>query len=362
MSKIKSCAVLVSGGVDSSVALTVLKHQGFNLKAFYLKIWLEDELSYLSNCPWEEDLSYAQKVCDQLSVPLEILSFQQAYFDHVVTYTVSEIKKGLTPNPDMFCNRAIKLGAFLDQKGHEFDYIATGHYALNIYDAINDKSLLFRARDEFKDQTYFLAYTPQERLKKVLFPLGEFENKNAVRQYAKKYNLATAERPDSQGICFLGKIAFKDFVAHYCGKHKGDLIEYETQKKIGEHEGFWFYTHGQRQGIGLAEGPWYVVEKNPEKNIVYISRNYFDFKKERNQCYIDIKTFNWLSNPLNSTQKVWVKIRHGQDLKEALFSIKENNLYHLVFSLQDQGIAPGQFAVLYNENRQCLGGGIIQRM
>ena len=201
-------AVLVSGGVDSSVALRLLQDQGHTVTAFYLKIWLEDELSFLGDCPWEQDLAYVRQVCEQADVPLHVISLQKEYWDIVVSYVIAEVKAGRTPNPDILCNSRIKFGAFLDKIGDEFDAIASGHYAA--IKEISGKKLLYAAPDAIKDQTYFLSHLNSAQLNKVLFPLGNF-NKAEVRELAQKYDLPNKERKDSQGICFLGKLKYDEF-------------------------------------------------------------------------------------------------------------------------------------------------------
>ena len=248
-------AVLISGGVDSSVALRLLKEQGHELTAFYLKIWLEDELSYLGDCPWEEDLSYVRAVCEQAGVPLQVVSLQKEYWDHVVSYTMQEIKAGRTPNPDILCNQRIKFGMFFNHIDASFDKVATGHYA-----QVKEQNGIFslhRAPDPIKDQTYFLSYLSQAQLARALFPIGHLQ-KEQVRQLAQQFDLPNKERKDSQGICFLGKLKFNDFIKFHVGEKPGDMIEYETGKKLGTHKGFWFHTIGQRQGSGLpaARGMW----------------------------------------------------------------------------------------------------------
>jgi len=202
-------AVLLSGGVDSSVALRVLKDQGHDLTAFYLKIWLQDEYSFLGECPWEEDLKYARAVCEQADVPLEIISLQDEYWDTVVNYTIEEVKEGRTPNPDVYCNSLIKFGEFYEKIDSSFEKVASGHYAQ--VNKENDKIKLFRSPDLIKDQTYFLAYLTQQQLSRALFPIGKFMKKE-IRELAKKYQLPTMERKDSQGICFLGQVKFKEFI------------------------------------------------------------------------------------------------------------------------------------------------------
>lgn len=350
-------AVLLSGGVDSSVALSMLKEQGYSVEAFYLKIWLEDELSYLTTCPWEEDLRYASDVCNLLGVPLHVISMQETYWQKVVAYTIAEVRSGRTPSPDILCNQFVKFGAFYDSIGNNYDFVATGHYAQK--EDINNISYLRCAKDPIKDQTYFLSRLSQEQLKRALFPIGGLL-KSEVRDKATKLGLSTQSRKDSQGICFLGKFKFSDFIKHHIGTQAGDLVEFESQKVIGVHEGFWFYTIGQRKGIKLSGGPWFVVAKNPSKNIVYVSRNYYDNTKQRNE--FTAKDCRWVSNqPPDS--KCLIKIRHGEQFYAATIKNPEclndpDAALQISLNGNDQGIAPGQFAVFY-KNQYCLGAGVI---
>lgn len=345
-------AVLVSGGVDSSVALNLLKNQGHEVTAFYIKIWLEDELSYLGNCPWQEDLDYAQKVCDKLNVPLQVVSLQKEYWDNVVNYTIAEIKAGRTPNPDLMCNQYIKFGTFLDKIDASFDKVASGHYAKVVEEG--GKFKLFRNPDLVKDQTYFLARLTQKQLSRALFPLEEY-TKPEIRDLASKFDLPTKNRKDSQGICFLGKLKFRDFVQHHLGQQEGDIVEVETGSVLGRHQGFWFYTLGQRQGLGLAGGPWYVVNKDAQNNIVYISKNYFSADKPRDSFFVE--NFNWF-NGKPSEGNLQVKIRHGEKLYDCNLNFVGPDKADVQLQERDQGIAPGQFAVFYND-QECLGSAVI---
>ncbi len=351
-------AVLVSGGVDSSVALQLLKNEGHDLTAFYLKIWLEDELAYLGSCPWLEDLDYAQKLCDKLSVPLKIVPMQQEYRDKIVAYTISEIKKGRTPSPDVLCNEHIKFGCFYDKidelyKNEPFEKVASGHYA-----QVEQHGKLFylkKSKDPVKDQTYFLSRLNQKQLSRVLFPIGHLL-KSEVRALAKKFDLPTKSRKDSQGICFLGKIKFSDFIKHHLKEREGDLVEFETGSVVGKHEGFWFYTVGQRKGIGLSGGPWYVVEKDVDKNIVFISKNYYSQDKPRDS--FEVSNFNWILQKAPEKNDLDVKIRHGEKLYKANLIIIGPDKGIVKIEGKDQGIAPGQFAVFYDGDI-CLGAGSI---
>jgi len=348
-------AILVSGGVDSSLALRLLHDQGYDVTAFYVKIWLEDELSFLGDCPWEDDLAYVRSLCDQLNVPLRVVALQRAYWDRVVAYTINEIKAGRTPNPDVLCNSYVKFGAFFDAIGNEFDYVATGHYART--HAGPDYVHLLQAPDPVKDQTYFLSYLTQEQLRRAWFPIGDYD-KARVRDLAHAYDIPSKDRRDSQGICFLGTFKFRDFLYYHVGTGRGDLIEYETGERKGQHNGFWYYTIGQRRGIGLPHGPWYVVDKNTDRNIVYISRQYYAADKKRDT--FDIVSCNWIASPMPHDGDVYVKLRHGPDMHRALLTQVADDQYRIKLADRDQGIAPGQFAACYRDN-ECIGAGVITR-
>lgn len=351
-------AVLTSGGVDSSVALKLLQEQGHDVTAFYLKIWLEDELSFLGeNCPWDEDLKYLREICTKNKIPLEIISMQKEYFDTVVTYTIKEVKAGRTPNPDIMCNNNVKFGLFLKKISRDFEKIATGHYA-----EIRKKSGIYylkKTPDPIKDQTYFLSNLKQKQLSRLTFPLGKL-NKEQVRKLAKKYNLPNQDRKDSQGICFLGKFKYSDFIRHYLGTKTGDIIEFETGKKLADHEGFWYYTIGQRKGIKLSGGPWFVVKKDVEKNIVYISNHYHEPDKKRDT--FKIGHFNWFSGKIPSVtgtrSLLRVKLRHGENSYKCSIKKLSKTTAQVKLASNDQGIAPGQFAAFY-KGKICLGSAMI---
>ena len=346
-------AVLVSGGVDSSVALRLLKEQGHTLTAFYLKIWLEDELSFLGTCPWQEDLAYVEAVCKQADVPLEIVSLQKEYWDEVVAHTIAQIKMGRTPNPDILCNQRIKFGAFFKSIDASYDAVATGHYARVEHN--DGQALLYTAPDPIKDQTYFLSHLNQAQLSRALFPLGHF-TKSEVRELAQRYDLPNKMRKDSQGICFLGKLKFSEFIKYHVGEKEGPLVEYETGKEVGVHKGYWYYTIGQRQGLGLAGGPWYVTAKNPQDNTVYISREYYADDKIRD--IFTIRECNWIAQEPD-TDELLVKLRHGPSFNKARLRQLSDGAYEVKLAERDQGIAQGQYAVFY-EGTRCLGTGVME--
>ncbi len=345
-------AVLLSGGVDSSVALNLLKQEGHDVSAFYLKIWLQDEFSFLGECPWEEDLKFAREVCNKLNVPLEVFPLQTEYWDSVVTYTISEIKEGRTPNPDIFCNSLIKFGQFYGKIDSSFEKVASGHYANVVF--CDGKYLLKRSPDPVKDQTYFLSYLTQQQISRALFPIGKY-NKKEIRILAHEFDLVNMDRRDSQGICFLGQIRFNDFIKHHLGELIGDIIELETGKKLGVHNGYYFYTIGQRSGLGLSGGPWYVVQKDIKNNIIYISKENC-LSIGRNE--FKVGKFNWVTGSKPEGEKFQVKIRHGASFFNCKLVFAGNDEASVYLDNPDPGIAPGQFAVFYSDDT-CYGGGVI---
>jgi len=345
-------AVLTSGGVDSSVALRLLEEQDHDVTAFYLKIWLEDELTYLNQCPWEDDLTQIRGVCREAKIQLEIMSMQRAYFERVVEHCISEVRAGRTPNPDVFCNSRIKFGLFLEQITG-FDAVASGHYALTR--KVDGKTHLVATPDLIKDQTYFLANLPSHKLDNILFPVGHLP-KTEVRSLAHEFNLPNKNRKDSQGICFLGKFKYRDFLKHYLGIKTGNLVEKETSNIVGTHDGFWFYTPGQRQGIGLSGGPWYVVGKNVDENVVFISKNYY--AEDHKRDHFVIASCNWFSGATPQKHSLEVKMRHGPHRHRCQIQPLPDGRVEVSLQSQDQGIAAGQFAVFYDGDL-CLGAGVI---
>ena len=345
-------AVLLSGGVDSSVALRLLKDEGHDITAFYLKIWLQDEFSFLGECPWEEDLKYARGVCEQANVPLEVIPLQTAYWDNVVSYTIEEIKEGRTPNPDIFCNSLIKFGEFYEKIDDSFEKVASGHYAR--VEKINEKYFLKTSPDPVKDQTYFLAYLTQQQLSKALFPVGRYK-KTEIRGLAERYNLPTMARRDSQGICFLGQIKFNEFIKHHLGEIEGDIIDIDNGKVLGKHPGYYYYTIGQRSGLRLGGGPWFVVKKEVKSNIIFVSKEY---KVELKRDQFNVGKLNWITDIKPDKKDLKVKIRHGAHFYDCKIVWADEATLLVKLAKSDKGIAPGQFAVFYDEDI-CLGGGVI---
>ncbi len=348
-------AVLTSGGVDSSVALMRLAEEGgHHLFAFYLKIWLEDELAFLGSCPWEEDLEVVRAVCDRAAVPLEVISLQREYLTTVVAYSLAELEAGRTPSPDVMCNRMIKFGAFVDRTDGRFDRIATGHHArVAVRDGLTH---LLRGRDPKKDQTYFLCQLRQDQLARCVFPIGDL-TKAQVRTEARRLRLPNADRPDSQGICFLGRVPFSDFVYHHLGERPGEIRRASNGEVLGYHRGTWFHTIGQRRGLGLSGGPWYVVGKNQAQDVVFVA--HAEELAEHARRSFRIARPNWIAGRPQRPD-LMVRIRHGERLDRCAIVDRNDGSVDIAFDgTADPGVAPGQFAALY-DGEECLGGGVIE--
>lgn len=349
-------AVLVSGGVDSAVVVDLLQKEGHDLHLFYIRIGMDNGEG---DCSADEDIEMCTLIARKYNLPLEVVSLHEEYWDNVMEYTLRTVKEGLTPHPDMMCNKLIKFGFFEKRWGHKFDKTATGHYAS--VKNIDGKYYLGTAADPVKDQTDFLAQISYEQLSHIMFPLGDLP-KSEVRRLAAEAMLPNAGRKDSQGICFLGKIDYADFIKRHLGEKEGPVIEIETGKKIGVHKGYWFYTIGQRKGLGLSGGPWYVVRKNVRDNVVYVS-NGFDTKKQYGRI-IPIEEMHWISgNPMKDGEKlmrVAFKTRHTPEFFQGEIEEKEHGGYEVISEKDIQGIAPGQFAIIYTPDcKLCLGSGMI---
>ena len=349
-------AVLISGGVDSAVVVHKLKEEGHDLQLFYIRIGMDNGEG---DCSAEEDIEMCQLIAHKYGLPLEVVSLHQEYWDNVMEYALRTVRAGLTPNPDMMCNKMIKFGYFEQRWGHEFDMTATGHYAST--DFVDGKKYLATAIDPVKDQTDFLAQISYQQLEHLMFPLGSMP-KAEVRRMAIEAGLPNAYRKDSQGICFLGKINYNDFIRRHLGERKGNIIEIETGKKIGEHKGFWFHTIGQRKGLGLSGGPWYVVKKNPKDNVIYVSNGYDTEKQYGRILHLDEMHFI-SGNPWEGVEgpvEIMFKNRHTPDFIKARFTHLGDREYVIESERDVQGIAPGQFAVIYDATGHlCYGSGVI---
>lgn len=350
-------AALVSGGVDSSVVVYQLKEQGYDPTIFYIRIGMEDKDGFI-DCPSEEDIEITTYIAKKYGCRMEIVSLHEEYWANVVSYTIESVKRGLTPNPDMMCNKLIKFGVFEQKWGHEFDKIATGHYATTT--ELDGKAWLSTAKDHVKDQTYFLGQISYMQVSKLMFPIGDLL-KSEVRAIAVRESLPSAQRKDSQGICFLGKINYNDFIRRYLGEKKGKIVDFGTGKVLGEHNGYWFHTIGQRRGLGLSGGPWFVIKKDTDENIVYVSNGY-DPDTQYGKT-VNLSGFSFITEDIwgdfSGKKDITFKIRHTPEFTKGTIE-KIGGLYRIQSEDKIQGIAAGQFGVVYDDaSRLCLGSGMI---
>jgi len=344
-------AVLVSGGVDSAVVVDLLKKQGHDLHLFYIRIGNDNGEG---DCSADEDIEMCTLIARKYDLPLKVVSLHEEYWDSVMAYTLRAVKEGLTPHPDMMCNKLVKFGYFEERWGKDFDKTATGHYASVI--ERDGKYWLGTAADPVKDQTDFLAQIYDWQLKKAIFPIGHYQ-KGEVREIAEREHLVNAKRRDSQGICFLGQINYNEYIRRYLGEMPGKVIELETGKMIGEHRGLWFHTIGQRKGLGFGGGPWFVVKKDVEANILYVSHGY-DPETAYKQDF-KIHDFHFLTTEVNEP-RVTFKIRHTPEYHHATVEKTADGAYIIHSDEKIHGVAPGQFCVVYDEDHhKCYGSGEI---
>ena len=349
-------AVLISGGVDSAVVVHQLMEQGHELHPFYIRIGLDNDEG---DCSAEEDIEMCTLICRKYGLQLEVVSLHEEYWDNVMEYALRTVKAGLTPNPDMMCNRMIKFGYFEQRWGHEFDMTATGHYATTC--EVAGVKYLATAVDPVKDQTDFLAQITYEQLCHLIFPIGHMP-KSEVRRIAVEQHLPNAQRRDSQGICFLGQIDYNDFIRRHLGERPGPIIELETGRKLGEHRGYWFHTIGQRKGLGLSGGPWYVVKKNVNDNVIYVTGGYGAEKQYGRTLHVDEMHFisgnPWQGD--DNAHAITFKNRHTPTLLHAQLTHVSGDEWVIESEQDVQGIAPGQFAVIYDaQGHLCYGSGVI---
>ena len=354
----KRVVVGMSGGVDSAVAAALLKEQGFDVVGLYMSNWKETDEG--GNCTGEQDWQDVQYICGKLGIPYYSVDFSEQYMDNVFKLFVEEYKKGRTPNPDVLCNREVKFGPFADfARELGADYIATGHYCRVRHDG--DMHYLLRAKDDNKDQTYFLNQVSSYQLRDVIFPLGDLL-KPEVRALAKKYDIPVAEKKDSTGICFIGERNFRNFLSNYIPMKEGDIVT-QDGKVVGKHQGVYFYTLGQRRGLGIggsADGNgerWFVLGKDVEKNLLIVSQGEDDILFKDG---LVTEGFNFITPPPSREFDCEVRIKHRQPLQKAHATVLDNGDVKLDFEIKQRAIAPGQYAVLYL-NDICLGGGVINR-
>lgn len=355
-------AGLISGGVDSAVAVHRLVEQGFgdNLHLFYIRIGLDTDEG---DCAADEDIEMCRLIARKYGLPLDIVSLHQEYWDNVMEYALRTVRAGLTPNPDIMCNRIIKFGFFEERWGKDFDFIATGHYASTWIDPESGLKYLATAVDPVKDQTDFLARITYDQLKKLVFPIGDLP-KARVREIAIEQQLPNAYRRDSQGICFLGNINYNDFIRRHLGEMPGPIVDIETGRTLGFHRGFWFHTIGQRKGLGLSGGPWFVIRKDVDTNTLYVSRGYDTALQYGTR--LALGEMHWITlNPWADSDCIEAPIsfknRHSPEFTSGRLTLdKHSGLWIIDSSEPVQGIAPGQFAVIYTpDNAICLGSGVI---
>ncbi len=348
----------ISGGVDSSVTAMLLKEQGYEVEALFMKNW--NDQSEDGACMWEADVEDAMMVCDKLDIPLNTVDLSSEYWDNVFKNFLTEYKNGRTPNPDVLCNQEIKFKAFLEHAENlGASQIATGHYAR--INQENGSFQLLKGLDQNKDQSYFLCRLNQKQLEKALFPIGELE-KPDVRKRAEQAGLITHDKKDSTGICFIGEQPFRQFLSRYIPPDKG-LIKTTEGQTISEHDGVFYYTLGQRQGLGIggvkgaSDAPWYVVQKNIAKNELIVAQDHdHPLLHSYNLTASDV---NWISDEVPETPfKCSAKNRYRQADQECVIEKVENGNYTVSFNQSQRAITPGQFIVFYEEN-VCLGGGII---
>ncbi len=354
----KTVVIGMSGGVDSSVAALLLKEQGYEVIGLFMQNWEETDEN--GCCTAEDDFADVRRVSALLDIPYYTVNFAKEYVDRVFSYFLAEYKAGRTPNPDVLCNREIKFGPFLQEaKRLGADYVATGHYCKIAHE--NGVHLLQKAKDQNKDQTYFLNQLSQPQLADVLFPLQDME-KSEVRKIALEHNLATAQKKDSTGICFIGERNFRKFLASYLPAQKGKILDL-SGKQVGEHDGLMYYTLGQRKGLYLGGvkgedegGRWFVVKKDLANNILYVSHG------DESPLYsksCEVSGFNWIpQKPIESEFTCMAKFRYRQPDQEVRVRVREDGTLHIAFAQPQRAVTEGQYAVLY-QGINCLGGGVI---
>lgn len=357
----KTVVIGMSGGVDSSVAAILLKKQGYNVIGLFMRNWdTSVNGDFLGNpnlndniCPQEQDYNDAVKVCEKLGIELHRVDFVKEYWDYVFTYFLDELKKGRTPNPDIMCNKYIKFNMFAKEaKKIGADYIATGHYARM------ENGKLLRGVDSNKDQTYFLSQLSNKQLENVLFPVGDLE-KPEVRKIAEEYDLITADKKDSTGICFIGERNFKQFLENYLPNTPGDIINIETKELVGRHIGLMYYTIGQRRGLDLGGNKerLFVVGKDLNKNVLYVALG--DDNDYLYSTSALIEQMNWMNH--DKITKCTAKFRYRQEDNDVEVEYIDDDHILVKYSQGVKSVTPGQACVLYL-GEECLGGGIIKEV
>jgi tRNA-specific 2-thiouridylase len=359
MSKKDKVIIGLSGGVDSAVSAYLLKEAGYEVEALFMKNWEQDD--YPGFCAAAQDLEDAKGVCEKLNIPLHTVNFSKEYWEHVFQIFLNEYAQGITPNPDVLCNKEIKFKYFLEHAMNlGADWIATGHYARRVEK--EDGTALCQAKDMNKDQTYFLHGINKNALNKTLFPLGSYL-KSEVREIAKQLDLPNHAKKDSTGICFIGEKKFRDFLKDFLLAKPGNIITTDG-RIIGKHQGIIFYTLGQRQGLGLGgvkgadEKPWFVVDKNTITNELMVAQGEHHPKLYAQGLICG--PIHWLKDidDHNFPLSCQAKIRYRQSSQHCLLSAKQDNEHIIHFSDPQRAVTPGQYIVFY-DNHRCLGGAQI---
>ena len=392
----KKVIVALSGGVDSSVAALILKKQGYHVIGIFMKNWHDESVTISNECPWLKDSNDALIISEKLGIPFQVIDLSKEYKKRIVDYMFREYKEGRTPNPDILCNKEIKFDIFLSKAELlGADHIATGHYCRKKESKKGNKKIykLLEGKDKTKDQSYFLCQLNQIQLSKVLFPIGDLR-KTDVRKIAKENGLITANKKDSQGLCFVGKIKLPEFLQQKLKIKRGKIIKVAPDEKIfkkvlknvkdenhlktsvqkykysescgemiGYHDGAHFFTIGQRKGlqVGGHKKPLFVIEKDVKKNIIYVGEGKNHPGLYRQGLLIKSNDINWLRPDLkislNSSEKILARIRYRQNLKPAQIFSRQEGLY-LIFNKKQKAISSGQFAAWYKE-KELIGSGII---
>lgn len=354
--------VALSGGVDSAVAALLLQQEGYDIAGAYMRTWMDEGKSNIfADCPWEEDIQSAKAVAAHLNIDFEVINFIDAYRERVVAYMVEGYRKGITPNPDIMCNREMKFGVFREYaRDNGFDGLATGHYC-RIETLANGTRCIREGKDKNKDQSYFLAMVPQQQLHHVHFPIGTWK-KPAVRDIAVRNNLPNARRKDSQGICFLGKVNVQKFLSQYIADSPGQIVRLHDGKVLGQHQGLHNFTPGQRRGIG-------VPSNTDGKNYVVISKDYTS--NQLTVAFDEIGTpglyqddvivhhLNWIMMPRDQDSQLCAKPRYRDPGQEITIQDIGNQLFRVKFLTPQRALAAGQVVALYH-NDCLLGGGFYR--
>lgn len=356
----KTVVVGLSGGVDSSVAAYLLKKQGYNVVGLFMLNWEETDEN--GNCTAEQDFEDVKRVANKIGIPYYTVNYAKEYRERVFSYFLEEYEKGYTPNPDVMCNKEIKFGPFLEYAIKlGADYIATGHYCKRVDK--DGKVYLYKSFDKNKDQTYFLNQLNQSQLEKTLFPLADID-KTEVRKIAKELGLITAEKKDSTGICFIGERNFKNFLKNFLPAKKG-VIKDLSGNVVGSHDGVMYYTIGQRRGLniggknGYDADRWFVVKKDVATNTLYV--NCGECEEMYSSACI-VTEFNWITDKLTGEFEAGVKLRYRQPDQATKVTVLDEKTLRLDFLNKQRAVTIGQFAVLYDSDGKCYGGGRINEL